>query len=77
MRLYGSLKREDEERFAAWADAAGKRAVIARIFALTGPYINKPGAYAIASFLADAMAARPVEVRAPVRSCGPMSPSAN
>lgn len=65
MRLYGSLKREDEERFAAWADAAGKRAVIARIFALTGPYINKPGAYAIASFLADAMSARPVEVRAP------------
>ena len=65
MRLYGALKREDEERFAAWADETGKRAVIARIYALTGPYINKPGAYAIASFLADAMAGRPVEVRAP------------
>lgn len=65
MRLYGSLKREDEERFADWAHETGKRAVIARIYALTGPYINKPGAYAIASFLADAMAARPIEVRAP------------
>ncbi|WDF70992.1 NAD-dependent epimerase/dehydratase family protein [Novosphingobium sp. KACC 22771] len=65
MRLYGALKREDEERFAAWADATGKRAVIARIFALTGPYINKPGAYAIASFIDDAIAGRPVEVRAP------------
>ncbi|MBB3955806.1 NAD-dependent epimerase/dehydratase family protein [Novosphingobium sediminicola] len=65
MRLYGALKREDEERFAAWADETGHRAVIARIFALTGPYINKPGAYAIASFIDDAIAGRPVEVRAP------------
>ncbi|NOW46772.1 nucleoside-diphosphate-sugar epimerase [Novosphingobium sp. SG751A] len=67
MRLYGALKREDEERFAAWADETGKRGVIARIHALTGPYINKPGAYAIASFIEDAMAGRPVEVRAPKR----------
>lgn len=67
MRLYGALKREDEERFAAWADETGHRAVIARIYALTGPYINKPGAYAMASFINDAIAARPVEVRAPRR----------
>jgi len=67
MRLYGALKREDEERFAAWADETGHRAVIARIYALTGPYINKPGAYAIGSFLADALAGRAVEVRAPKR----------
>lgn len=67
MRLYGALKREDEERFAAWADETGHRAVIARIYALTGHHINKPGAYAIASFINDAIAARPVEVRAPRR----------
>lgn len=67
MRLYGALKREDEGRFAAWADETGHRAVIARIYALTGPHINKPGAYAIASFIHDAIAARPVEVRAPRR----------
>lgn len=65
MRLYGALKLEDEQRFAAWADATGNRAVIARIYALTGPYINKPGAYAIASFINDAIAGRQVAVRAP------------
>lgn len=65
MCLYGGLKRNDEDRFAAWARETGRRAVIARIYALTGPYINKPDAYAIASFCADAIAARPIEVRAP------------
>lgn len=64
MRLYGALKRDDEERFAAWADAAGKRAVISRIFAITGPYINKHEAYAIASFILDGLAGRTIEVRA-------------
>lgn len=64
MRLYGTLKREDEERFAAWAQETGKRAVIARIYALTGPYMNKPGAYAMGSFIEDALACHPVSVRA-------------
>lgn len=65
MRLYGALKRDDEDRFAAMAKATGRRLVIARIFALTGPYINKHEAYAIASFMLDALAGRPVMVRAP------------
>jgi len=64
MRLYGALKREDEARFAAWAEQTGHRAVIARIYALTGPYINKPGAYAIGSFIEDALAGRAVAVHA-------------
>jgi nucleoside-diphosphate-sugar epimerase len=65
MRLYGTMKRDDEERFAAWAAARGKRAVIGRIFNITGPFINKHQAYAMASFILDAHDARPIEVRAP------------
>lgn len=65
MRLYGRLKRDDEEAFAGWAEGAGKRAVVARIFNLTGPYINKHSAYAIASFILDALAGRAIAVTAP------------
>ena len=64
-RLYGRLKVEDEARFAVWAERSGGRAAIARIFALSGPYINKPGAYALASFIDDALDGRPPTVRAP------------
>lgn len=65
MRLYGQLKRDDEIRFADWAEARARRAVIGRIFNITGPYINKHQAYAMASFILDALAARPISVRAP------------
>jgi nucleoside-diphosphate-sugar epimerase len=65
MRLYGAMKRDDEDAFAAWAQAQGKRAVIGRIFNITGPYMNKHHAYAFASFMGDALAARPIAVRAP------------
>jgi nucleoside-diphosphate-sugar epimerase len=65
MRLYGAMKRDDEAAFADWATRTGHRAVIARIYALAGPRINKPQAYAIASFISDALAGRPIEVRSP------------
>lgn len=65
MRLYGTLKRADEAAFADWAETRGTRAVIARIFNLAGPYINKPDAYALASFIRDAQAGQVVAVRAP------------
>jgi len=65
MRLYGAMKREDEDRFAQWAQDTGHTAVIARLYALAGPRINKPQAYAIASFMLDALAARPIAVRSP------------
>ena len=65
LRLYGRLKRDDEDAFAAWTEARNTRAVIARVFNLTGPYINKHSAYAMASFILDALAARPIAVRAP------------
>ena len=65
MALYGRLKRLDEARFAAWASETGKRAVIARVFNLSGPYINKQSSYALACFIADALADRPIVIRAP------------
>jgi nucleoside-diphosphate-sugar epimerase len=64
LRLYGSLKREDERAFATWAAQGDRRAAIARIFNLSGPYINKTSSYALACFIADALAGRPVSVAA-------------
>jgi len=63
MRLYGSLKREQEELFAAWAEQQCKRAVIARVFNLSGPHINKQHDYALATFINDALAGRPIGIR--------------
>lgn len=67
MRLYGSLKRRDETAFADWAERRGRVAVVTRIFNVAGPYINKHQAYALASFINDALAGRAIEVRAPHR----------
>lgn len=64
MRLYGSLKKADENAFASWAEECGRRAIIARIFALSGPHINKHGNYALASFIKDALARRPISIHA-------------
>ena len=65
MRLYGVLKREQEELFADWAERRSKRAVIARIFNISGPHINKQDSYALASFILDALAGRPIAIRSP------------
>lgn len=65
MRLYGTLKREQEERFAAWAEQRGKRAVVARIFNISGPHVNKHDSYALASFIRDALAGRAIAIRSP------------
>ncbi|MEO8141348.1 MAG: NAD-dependent epimerase/dehydratase family protein [Sphingomicrobium sp.] len=67
MQLYGSLKREQETRFANWAERADRRAVIARLFNLSGPYINKQTSYALAAFILDALAGGPIRIRAPQR----------
>lgn len=68
LRIYGGLKREDEDQFAAWASSdAGRRAVITRIYSLSGPFINKHDTYALASFIDDALAGRPIAVHAPMR----------
>lgn len=63
MRLYGSLKREHEEIFATWAEQQRKTAVIARIFNISGPHINKQDSYALAMFINDGLAGRPIAIR--------------
>ncbi|WP_206237840.1 NAD-dependent epimerase/dehydratase family protein [Novosphingobium terrae] len=65
MRLYGAMKRDDEDVFAQWARDTGHRAVIGRVYAVSGPHMNKPEAYALASFMRDALDGRPIAVRAP------------
>lgn len=69
LRLYGGLKRADERRFSKWALAAPqrRRTVIARIFSVSGPWINKHEVYALANFILAALSGRPVKVRAPMR----------
>ena len=63
--LYGRLKLEDEALFEAFAHSApGRRAFVARLFNLSGPYINKLDSYALASFIRQARRGR-IEVRAP------------
>jgi nucleoside-diphosphate-sugar epimerase len=64
---YGVLKRRDELLFAEACRAAGTRLAVARIFNLSGPYINKLDSYALASFLIDALAGRPIAIRAAQR----------
>lgn len=64
MRLYGELKREDEAAFTTWSEARDRRLIIARIFNLSGPHINKLPSYALSSFILDALAGGPVVVKA-------------
>jgi len=63
-QLYGQLKREDEDRFSDWSVKQGTRAVVSRVFNLSGPYINKQQDYALACFIADALADRPIRIQA-------------
>lgn len=64
MRLYGALKREDEVAFAEWASNRQKSLTIARIFNISGPYINKLSSYALSSFIVDGLAGGPIIVNA-------------
>ena len=61
MRLYGSTKLDDEGIFERWAREHGATLVVGRLFALSGPYINKPD-YALASFILDALEGRTIQV---------------
>jgi nucleoside-diphosphate-sugar epimerase len=67
MQLYGSLKKYEEDIFSQWTTDTGKLAIITRIFNVTGPYMNKLQSYAYSSFILDALANRPISVRAPHR----------
>lgn len=62
--LYGRLKLEDEALFEDFAHAGpGRRAFMARLFNLSGPYINKLDSYALSSFIRQARRG-PIEIRA-------------
>jgi nucleoside-diphosphate-sugar epimerase len=63
-QLYGWLKLEDERAFRRWGEASGATLVTARIFNLAGPYINRRSTYALASFIEDVLAERPIKVQA-------------
>ena len=53
--LYGRLKLEDEALFEDFAHAVqGRRVFVARLFNLSGPYINKLDSYALSSFIQQA-----------------------
>lgn len=63
--LYGRLKLEDEALFERFAHATvGRRVFIARLFNLSGPYINKLDSYALASFIQQARQGR-IAIHAP------------
>jgi UDP-glucuronate decarboxylase len=64
---YGVLKHRDEVVFAEACAAAGTKLVTARVFNLSGEYINKLSSYALSSFILDALAGRPIVVRATKR----------
>lgn len=67
LRVYGALKRDDEDIFAAWAaQDPARRAVVTRIYSLSGPFINKHDVYALASFINAAIGGEPIVVRAPM-----------
>lgn len=61
---YGTLKREDEARFAALGHQMSVPAINMRVFNLSGPFINKLDSYALACILRDLHAGRPVQLRA-------------
>jgi nucleoside-diphosphate-sugar epimerase len=65
LRRYGELKAADEAAFAAWSGSHASTAIITRIFNLAGPYINKHAHYALANFINEALAGKPIVVRAP------------
>ena len=67
LRMYGAMKRDDEELFAAWAeqDCQRRRAAICRIYSVSGPFINKHTAYALADFILHAQQGQPIKVSSP------------
>jgi len=62
---YGALKVADEQRFLRLADGrSASRVLVARVFNLAGPFLNKPDLYALGSILGDILRGGPITVRA-------------
>ena len=68
-QVYGQAKLDDEAAYAEAIARTGGRLCLVRAFALSGPYMTKPEAYALGSMIMQAEATGCIEVRAthPVR----------
>ena len=63
-RVYGELKRRDEEELQALCPATGTGLCIARVYAASGPHMTKPRTYALGDLIAQAQAGGPMRVKA-------------
>jgi UDP-glucuronate decarboxylase len=62
---YASLKHLEELAIRRAAADVGGRSVVSRVFSLTGPYMTKPGLYALGDFVLQALGGGPIVVRSP------------
>lgn len=63
---YGLGKLRQEQRFIAWGVEASVPVLAGRIFNLAGPYMNKIDAYAVGSFITQALAEGHIRINATV-----------
>ncbi|MGE5548094.1 MAG: NAD-dependent epimerase/dehydratase family protein [Solirubrobacterales bacterium] len=61
---YGAMKLREEERLSELAGRLGAALMVPRLFALSGPFVNKLDTYALASILVAALKGGPVVLRA-------------
>ena len=62
--IYGRCKLEDERAFEAMGAQCGFAVCSPRVFNVSGPYINKPNLYALASIITACLRNEPIVVRA-------------
>jgi nucleoside-diphosphate-sugar epimerase len=63
-RAYSEMKRAQEAVVQDWAAETGAPLLIPRIFNVGGPYINHIGAYALGSFIQQALAGGAIQIEA-------------
>ena len=63
-QAYSEMKRRQEATVRAWAGDAGAPLLVPRIFNVGGPYINHIDAYALGSFIRQALATGVIEIEA-------------
>lgn len=63
-RIYGAMKREDEQQLVGICPEIGVKLCIARIYAASGPHMTKPETYALGDLILQARGGGPLQVRA-------------
>ena len=63
-RVYGAMKRDDEQRLAGLCSSLGVKLCIARVYATSGPHMTKPETYALGDLILQAKAGGPLRVLA-------------